>query len=347
MRGSDHPSEDAMSWELPESASRVDGGGALGAPRYGGDRGAGARNPVLVAAVARHRPGPGRRRTVYVFDHLGYGRSDQAEGQDLTLAAQARRFAGLLQHWGLDTAAGPSVVANDIGGAVVLRAQLIEGARYRDLTCSTPSAAGSGNGDCSTDALTPEVFERCPATPTRRWSPPTCATPPTPGAAPGGPGGLPRAVARPRGPGRLLPAVPAAHPGRHRPTRRCSANHDPGAPAVGSRRPDPAPGVRPLAARAHPPLRAALDRRGRAPPAGRRPRPAHRPPARRPRGAGHRTMTAASGANPVSPREMDVVTIDHFGGPEVAAIRPPRGARSRSRGGAHQGRVRRRRGMGP
>jgi pimeloyl-ACP methyl ester carboxylesterase len=51
-----------------------------------------------------------------VFDHLGYGRSDQREGQDLTLAAQARRFAALLGHWGLDE---PSVVANDIGGAIV------------------------------------------------------------------------------------------------------------------------------------------------------------------------------------------------------------------------------------
>jgi pimeloyl-ACP methyl ester carboxylesterase len=52
-------------------------------------------------------------RSVYVLDHLGYGQSDKHEGQDLTLAAQARRFAQLLEHWGLDE---PSVVANDIGG---------------------------------------------------------------------------------------------------------------------------------------------------------------------------------------------------------------------------------------
>ncbi|MBF4163314.1 alpha/beta fold hydrolase [Nocardioides acrostichi] len=70
-------------------------------------------------------------REVYVFDHLGYGQSDKREGQDLTLAAQGRRFAALLRTWGLER---PSVVACDIGGAIVLRALLLEGARYADLT---------------------------------------------------------------------------------------------------------------------------------------------------------------------------------------------------------------------
>src|SRR5689334_23616175 len=56
-------------------------------------------------------------RRVFVFDHLGYGQSDKLEGQDLTIAAQARRFAALLDHWQLTAA---SVVANDIGGAITL-----------------------------------------------------------------------------------------------------------------------------------------------------------------------------------------------------------------------------------
>ena len=43
-----------------------------------------------------------RGRRVYLFDHLGYGQSDKREGQDLTLAAQARRFAAILGHWGLE-----------------------------------------------------------------------------------------------------------------------------------------------------------------------------------------------------------------------------------------------------
>ncbi|WP_307865893.1 alpha/beta fold hydrolase [Streptomyces smyrnaeus] len=71
------------------------------------------------------------RRQVFVFDHLGFGQSDQREGQDLSLAVHARNFAHLLQHWELS---GPSVVAHDIGGAVALRALLLEEASYSDLT---------------------------------------------------------------------------------------------------------------------------------------------------------------------------------------------------------------------
>lgn len=70
-------------------------------------------------------------REVFVFDHLGFGRSDQREGQDLSLAAHARNFGRLLDHWGLSR---PSVVAHDIGGAVALRALLLEGAGFGDLT---------------------------------------------------------------------------------------------------------------------------------------------------------------------------------------------------------------------
>lgn len=70
-------------------------------------------------------------RRVFVFDHLGFGQSDQRDSQDLTLVAHARNFSRLLDHWGLSR---PSVVAHDIGGAVVLRALLLEGAEYRDLT---------------------------------------------------------------------------------------------------------------------------------------------------------------------------------------------------------------------
>jgi pimeloyl-ACP methyl ester carboxylesterase len=70
-------------------------------------------------------------RRVFVFDLLGFGQSDQRDGQDLSLPAQARIFTRLLDHWALPR---PSVVAHDIGGAVTLRALLLEGADYRDLT---------------------------------------------------------------------------------------------------------------------------------------------------------------------------------------------------------------------
>lgn len=76
-------------------------------------------------------PALARTRTVFVFDHLGFGQSDQREGQDLSLAAHARNFARLLDHWELSC---PSVVAHDIGGAVALRTLLLEERKYRDLT---------------------------------------------------------------------------------------------------------------------------------------------------------------------------------------------------------------------
>ncbi|WP_017975517.1 alpha/beta fold hydrolase [Actinopolyspora halophila] len=76
-------------------------------------------------------PALARTRRVYVFDLLGFGRSEQREGQDLSLAAHARNLARLLEHWELSA---PSVVAHDIGGAVTLRSMLLEGVSFRDLT---------------------------------------------------------------------------------------------------------------------------------------------------------------------------------------------------------------------
>ncbi|UCM91048.1 alpha/beta fold hydrolase [Streptomyces marincola] len=67
---------------------------------------------------------------VYVWDMPGYGCSERAEGQDLSLAAMGRVFAGLLGHWNLTD---PLVVAHDSGGAVALGAHLLHGAGYRRL----------------------------------------------------------------------------------------------------------------------------------------------------------------------------------------------------------------------
>lgn len=60
--------------------------------------------------------------TVYVFDLLGFGDSEKRAGQDVSLAAHGKRFASLLDYWGLDR---PAVVAHDIGGATALRAHLL------------------------------------------------------------------------------------------------------------------------------------------------------------------------------------------------------------------------------
>ena len=49
----------------------------------------------IVPALAEHHE-------VFLFDHLGYGQSERREGQDLSIAAQSRRLARLLEHWRLD-----------------------------------------------------------------------------------------------------------------------------------------------------------------------------------------------------------------------------------------------------
>ncbi|MFE0106273.1 alpha/beta fold hydrolase [Streptomyces sp. NPDC059009] len=92
---------------------------------------------------------PGHR--VHVWDMPGYGASEMRAGQDVSLAAQARVFAELLAHWGLDGdgvggAGGgtgttqPAVVAHDFGGCVALRAHLLHGARYARLALVDPVA---------------------------------------------------------------------------------------------------------------------------------------------------------------------------------------------------------------
>ncbi|MFF7361031.1 alpha/beta fold hydrolase [Streptomyces sp. NPDC008125] len=120
-----------MEWKLDEEFGTP--GGTIRWNRFG------SGDPVVLVHGTPYSsylwrdiaPALARTRTVYVFDHLGFGRSDQREGQDLGLAAHARNFAALLDHWGLD---GPSVVAHDIGGAVALRTLLLEKRDYRDLT---------------------------------------------------------------------------------------------------------------------------------------------------------------------------------------------------------------------
>lgn len=70
------------------------------------------------------------RWAVYVYDLVGYGQSEQREDQDVSLGAQGRLLAQLLNHWGLEA---PAVVGHDIGGAILLRANLLQQARFRQL----------------------------------------------------------------------------------------------------------------------------------------------------------------------------------------------------------------------
>lgn len=150
-----------MTWTLPETFETAEG--VLRWRRLGANG-----DPIVLVHGTPYSsflwreiaPALARSRTVYVFDLLGYGQSDQREGQDLTLAAQARRLARLVEHWGLEE---PSVVANDIGGAIVLRAHLIESVRYRDLTLF--DAVSGGNWERGLFRLVrehPEVFDELP-----------------------------------------------------------------------------------------------------------------------------------------------------------------------------------------
>ncbi|MEV8320595.1 alpha/beta hydrolase [Streptomyces sp. NPDC059900] len=78
-----------------------------------------------------------REHRVYVWDLPGYGTSQMQDGQDVTLAAQARVLTALLAHWELDE---PAVIAHDFGGCVALRAHLLHGARYGRLAVVDPVA---------------------------------------------------------------------------------------------------------------------------------------------------------------------------------------------------------------
>ena len=84
-------------------------------------------------------PALSAHRRVFLFDHHGYGQAEQRPGQDLSIAAQGRRFARLLEHWRLDA---PSVVATDIGGAIALCALLLEGACFGDLLLADTVTGG-------------------------------------------------------------------------------------------------------------------------------------------------------------------------------------------------------------
>jgi pimeloyl-ACP methyl ester carboxylesterase len=77
------------------------------------------------------------RYTVHVCDLLGYGTSEQREYQDVSIAAQTKVLAELLDLWGLEQ---PCVAGHDFGGAIALRLLLLEGRRLRRLALCDPVA---------------------------------------------------------------------------------------------------------------------------------------------------------------------------------------------------------------
>ena len=78
-----------------------------------------------------------REYELFVFDLLGYGQSDKADGQDVSLGVQNAVLTALLRHWRLDR---PKVIAHDFGGATALRAHLLDGCDYDRLLLFDPVA---------------------------------------------------------------------------------------------------------------------------------------------------------------------------------------------------------------
>jgi pimeloyl-ACP methyl ester carboxylesterase len=72
--------------------------------------------------VARSLAAAGR--SVFVYDLLGFGDSERGVEQRVDLEVHGQVLAELVGAWGLDR---PALVGHDIGGAVVLRAHLLEG----------------------------------------------------------------------------------------------------------------------------------------------------------------------------------------------------------------------------
>lgn len=77
------------------------------------------------------------KRSVYVFDMLGYGQSEMRVGQDVSLGVQNDVFAALLQQWQVEK---PDVVAHDFGGATALRTHLLNDVDFASLTLIDPVA---------------------------------------------------------------------------------------------------------------------------------------------------------------------------------------------------------------
>ena len=99
--------------------------------------------------------------TVYVFDLPGFGASEKRGGQDVSLDAQGRVFAELLDRWGL---ARPFVVAHDIGGAIALRATLLHRREFAGLALLDPVALSPwGSPFYRLVRAHPDVFEALPA----------------------------------------------------------------------------------------------------------------------------------------------------------------------------------------
>jgi pimeloyl-ACP methyl ester carboxylesterase len=98
---------------------------------------------------------------VHVFDLLGYGASEKRDGQDVSIYAQGKLLARLLDHWGLES---PMIVGHDFGGAITLRAHLLEGCDFaRIVLVDAVSTAPWGSSFYRLVRDYPGVFKQMPS----------------------------------------------------------------------------------------------------------------------------------------------------------------------------------------
>ena len=103
-----------------------------------------------------------RDRTVYAYDLLGYGASEQRDGQDVSLGAQTTVLGGLLDHWQLER---PAIAGHDFGGAITLRVHLLERRPFSAIALLDPVALGPwGTPFFRLVRDNVEVFQQLPAT---------------------------------------------------------------------------------------------------------------------------------------------------------------------------------------
>ena len=91
----------------------------------------------------------------------GYGQSSKHPAHRVDFDAQAKAFAAVLEHWQLDR---PHVVAHDFGGAVSLRATLVESAAYASLMLvDVVAIPPSGSPFFQFVQKNPEVLDELPS----------------------------------------------------------------------------------------------------------------------------------------------------------------------------------------
>ncbi len=87
--------------------------------------------PWSSQAWRRIAPWLSRTYTVYYFDMLGCGESEKRKTSSVQPDIQNKLLAALIDHWQLNC---PHVVGHDFGGLASLRAHLIDGCDYSQLT---------------------------------------------------------------------------------------------------------------------------------------------------------------------------------------------------------------------